>query len=374
LAAALVAQIHAGNQDAGWFALKILIPLVCVSRLTTALLTTRTRLVLFMLTVGVSLGVHGAYTGALFTLRGGGHLTAGPGGAFNDNNAFALGLVRILFFLVFAAQWVRPRIGRAVVSAMVPLCLLTILWSYSRGAFLALAAGALAYAVFQERRVRSIAVVVALGSAAAVAIPADYVSRINTITSYEEESSAASRIHFWQVAFRMAGYRPFGVGLGNFESDYDAYDLSGGQWGHARAVHNSHLQTLAETGFAGFLIFEWLHFYSLVALWRIRGHAVAGAFADGEKNRFFLTITTALFASTVAFLVGGSFLSQALNDLNWLSFAIVAAVQQAAEELLADARAAAPVSPAPLLRFAPEARTLATRQAASTASSPITGV
>jgi putative inorganic carbon (HCO3(-)) transporter len=374
LGTALVAQLHAGNQTVGWEKLKVLIPLVVVCWLTTTLLSSRTRIVRFMAVVGVSLGIHGAYTGAWFAVRGGGHLTAGPGGAFDDNNAFALGVVRIMFFLLFAGQWIRPRFVRPVLYAMLPLCLLTIVWSYSRGAFLALAAGALAFAVFQRRQLRAVAAVVALGAVAYGAIPSDYGERLGTISSYDEEFSAASRLHFWDVAVAMVKQRPLGVGLGNFESEYDTYDSSDGLYGHSRAVHSSHMQALSETGIVGFLIFEGLNGYSLFALWRIRRQAIAGAFGDPEKDRFFLTIGGALFASTAAFLVGGSFLSQALNDLNWLTFAIVGAVQRAAVELLEDAKAETPAATALPLLDASAEDSFAARHAASTAITPISGV
>jgi O-antigen ligase len=255
---------------------------------------------------------------------------------------------------------------------MLPGCLLTIVWSYSRGGFLALAAGLLAYAICQRRQVPAVGAVVLLGVGAAAAIPSDYLDRMNTITRYEQESSAANRIYFWQIAIEMVRDRPLGVGLGNYESEYDRYDSSNGQYGVSRAVHSSHLQTLAETGFIGCLVFEWLNAYSLLALWRIRRQALDGRFGDPEKDQFFLSIASALFASTIAFLVGGSFLGQALNDLNWFTYAIVAAVQRAAIDLrAADAKGVAAEAAG---SRAAVSRSLPARHAARTAIRPISGV
>ena len=45
---------------------------------------------------------------------------------------------------------------------------------------------------------------------------------------------------------------------------------------------------------------------------------------DPAAARFYSTFANGLMASIVAFLVGGAFLAQALNDLNWMTFALVA--------------------------------------------------
>ena len=65
-----------------------------------------------------------------------------------------------------------------------------------------------------------------------------------------------------------------------------------------------------------------------------------------EARRFYSTVANGFIASQTAFLVGGSFLSQAHNDLTWYSFGLVAALdilaRKESEASVAAAGAAAP--------------------------------
>jgi hypothetical protein len=47
-----------------------------------------------------------------------------------------------------------------------------------------------------------------------------------------------------------------------------------------------------------------------------------------EQQHFFFTAANGLMTSMIAFLVGGSFIALALNDLTWLTFALVAALDR----------------------------------------------
>jgi hypothetical protein len=60
---------------------------------------------------------------------------------------------------------------------------------------------------------------------------------------------------------------------------------------------------------------------------------------DPDDARFLLTSANAIVASMAAFLVGGTFVSMALNDLTWLTFALVASLDR-----LSLAMAAQPVA------------------------------
>jgi len=125
----------------------------------------------------------------------------------------------------------------------------------------------------------------------------------------------------------MAVDRPLGVGLGNFEASYDRYDRTGGKFGSRRAVHSSHLEVLAETGFGGAAIYAALFGYALFTGFRIRKRSRRPGLSP-SLSRFYFTTANALILSMVAFLVGGAFISLALNDLTWLTFALVSSLDR----------------------------------------------
>jgi O-antigen ligase len=96
-------------------------------------------------------------------------------------------------------------------------------------------------------------------------------------------------------------------------------------YGRERSVHSSHFQVLAETGFAGIVVWVGLFATALCVALRVRRRASAAGLSAADTH-FLLTASNALIASMCGFLVGGSFVALALNDLTWLTFALIAAL------------------------------------------------
>ena len=139
-----------------------------------------------------------------------------------------------------------------------------------------------------------------------------------------------SRPHFWKVGLQMLSENPLGVGLKQYEAAYDKYDFSYGRYGHNRAVHNSHVQVLAELGYPGEFIWIGLFAFAFYASFRVRRLARA-PHLDPRTSAFLKTTANALIISMAAFVVGGSFLSLAVNDLTWLTFGLVGALDRFAK-------------------------------------------
>lgn len=345
----LLAQTSAVRLDIGWEWIDYLARLILVSLLLVTMVSTRRRFVLTVTVIAASLGYHSAKAGLATLLGGGVRFAEGFAGAFGDNNGYALAVVMILPFLLVTGQnialdlpggrWVR--LGFLV---SVPLSALMVISTFSRGGFVALAASAVVFILLQRRRaaIAVAAAVVLLIAIPLIPVPEGYLDRITTIRTYEsiEEDSALSRLHFWNVAFAMARDKPLGVGLRNFESAYDYYDFLNGRYGRGRSVHSSHFQALAETGYLGFAIWGALF---LIALWtvvRIRTRAQHAALSP-EDRHFLFTMANALAVSMCGFIVGGSFIAGMLNDLTWLTFALVAALDRLSAGMIREAEQAA---------------------------------
>jgi O-antigen ligase len=256
---------------------------------------------------------------------------------FGDNNDFALAISRIIIPLFVVSLLSEARWVRAGYRMAAPLALAGLVATYSRGGFLAVSGSTLAYLMLSRRRLIGVAAVV-LGLAVLQirAVLQTYVERLSTIAADDEErdASAESRLHFWRVAVRMASDHPLGVGLKNYPYEYDRYDDTDGLYGTQRAVHSSHFEVLAETGWVGMAFWLSLNGGALLILYRIRRRALQSAGSD-ENARFYVTMANGLLASHVAFLIGGAFLAQVLNELNWTTFAFVAVLHRlSARELV----------------------------------------
>ena len=345
LASALIAQIDAVNPAVGWQWLDFLARLVLVCLLTVTLTTTRQRFIAVLGVIAGSFGFHGAKAGLGFLVGGGARFHEGLGGSFTDNNAYALAVTSVMPLLFAVAQNVKHRWARLALFAAVPLSAFAVIGLFSRGGLLSLIAGALMFAWLQRRRYIALASVVTAGllGYAFAPIPQSYFERMDTIRTYKEveEYSALGRLHYWRVALDMTADRPLGVGLKNFESAYDRYDFSNGAFGERRATHNSYLQVMAETGIQGLLAYLFTFTWALILLFRIRRRS-RDSTLDDEARRFFFTSSNGLIASVVAFLAGSTFISQAINDLTWLTFALVAALDRISVAELENARARVP--------------------------------
>jgi len=188
-----------------------------------------------------------------------------------------------------------------------------------------------------------------------------YLARMKTVQTYEEvnERSAMSRPHFWRVAVNMAMAQPMGVGLFNYEAAYDKFDFLDGEYGRRRSVHSSHFQVLAETGFFGMIAWTFNFGCALFLAFRIRRRARLALRPEDAKA--LVTGANALLASMVAFLVGGSFIALALNDLTWITFGLIAALDRMSLRAMQPETVAQPASTFPLYAPAPAWSAVGTR-------------
>jgi putative inorganic carbon (HCO3(-)) transporter len=334
----LLAQTSAVNVDLGWMWIDTFGRLVTVSLLLISLITTPQRFYWVLLTVAVSFGIHPAKAGLVSILKGGGSIAEGIGGAFADNNGYAVGMVMIIPLLLAVAQNTRERWMRYGLYAAVPLSAVAVVATNSRGGFVGLAAAMMVWVLMQRRRATSavlVTAVVAIGLAYGP-ISEDYKERLGSIKTYEQEgdASALGRLHFWNTAMLMVQDRPLGVGLRNYEVAYNLYDDSYGAFGRGRAVHSSHFQVLAEVGYPGITAYAMIFSYALYVAWRIRRRSFDKSLSPGA-SRFLFTVSVALMTSIVGFLVGGSFVSLALNDLTWVSFGMLVSLDRLSLKMLA---------------------------------------
>lgn len=336
----LLSQLTAIRPDIGWPWVDFTARLVLTCLLLVTLSSERVKLVGVIAVIGCSLGFHAAKAGLAYAVGGGTRFADGLSGAFIDNNGYALGTVMIMPLLLVTAQnvdllydgpwlkWVRRGL-----YVSLPLCALAVVGTYSRGGFVSLACAVLAYILLQRQRMAALSGLAAIVVLAAVfmPVPEAYVERINTIRTYDEigEDSAMSRPHFWRVGINMGLTHPLGVGIRQYEQAYDNFDFSNGRYGFGRSVHSSHVQVFAELGIIGALVWTSLFAYASFVCLRVRAQSGDPARSPLE-GRFLFTAANALLSSMIAFLAGGAFLTLALNDLTWLTFGMVAALDRIA--------------------------------------------
>jgi probable O-glycosylation ligase (exosortase A-associated) len=179
-----------------------------------------------------------------------------------DGNDFAWGLIVLLpmaLFLLFDKQRLPLRLlgGGALVAV-----LLGVVGTQTRGGSLAIAAAGLYYLVFMAKRKMLGGVLLAMAVVVGLAVaPAEYVGRMESISTYDEDNSARGRLQAWGIALRMAADHPFGVGADNFNSAYGRVYLPRQasnmlSWGQNRwlSPHSIFFRMIGEYGFPGLLL------------------------------------------------------------------------------------------------------------------------
>jgi probable O-glycosylation ligase (exosortase A-associated) len=273
--------------------------------------------------------------GGVYTIsRGGGGMVLGPDGGFiSGNTEIALALTMTLPLMWWSQLQTEKRwLKRLIIVAML-LVVVAVLGSYSRGGLVALAAMGLML-WFKSRGKLFLAIMAAvLIPALAAFMPDAWHAKMGTIQTYEEDTSAMSRIHTWRFVMNLAQARP--VGGGGFRTfQAEAY----AQWApDARSFdpHSIWFQVLGEHGIVGLALFILLW----VLTWRTANRVIKICRGHAEL-RWASELAAMLQVSLVGFWVGGSFLGLAYWDYPYILVAAVVLTNLVASKRVAEGTAA----------------------------------
>jgi probable O-glycosylation ligase (exosortase A-associated) len=308
---------------------------IAVSVIATGLVRDRRRLRWVMLMIVVSIGFLGAKRGLIGLVKGGARYDDGPGGFMSDNNSFALALNMILPFLVGLALSEKKRWARLLAAATAGLCVLCILFTFSRGGLLTLAVvGGLL--VWRSKRRLLVAGLLALSIGGFALFSTskmmeDYVKRASSISNYEEDESARGRLNAWETSWRVfLDYPILGVGPNNLEAVFFRYAPDTTRF---RVTHDAYLQLLSECGLPSLLLFLGV---LGVSLWRMQKLREETTLPPVELQARMIQI------SIVGYMVGAIFLNMAYCELIYSVIALSVSLEVVAEKEAALVAQAAP--------------------------------
>ena len=296
---------HSRFPWAAWIKLSDISKLFLALLPTLLLINTRRKFFFLIATIALSFG--------LVTLKGGywavmtgfqDRVYGPPGSHFSGNNEFAVAMAMNIPLLVLWLREAKHRELRWALMVMVALSYAAVLSSWSRGGLITLGVTTFFLLWSGKRRHLMLPLLVAGGVIAVTALPAKWFERMGTISTYEQDESATSRLEAWRVGLAYAREHPL-TGAG-----FDGWIAVQPDPEHPMDWHSSYVEIVTEHGLLGFTLWSLLIFGSMLALsrlvWlarRVRAPPWAGDYA------------AMLRASLAAYAAGGLFLGLAYWDI-----------------------------------------------------------
>ena len=220
------------------------------------------------------------------------------GSAYADQNAFAMVFVVGSPFFYYLAYLIRKKILRLLTWCVIPFSWHAVFLTASRGGLLGIVSTIFIGSMRSPKKFIGLLLIPFFFFIYQWQGGSIMKQRAETISNYEHESSAQTRLQAWRAASRMiAKYPLFGVGPGSFVWAFpDFSDKT------PRQAHNTFLQIAAEYG-----IIAGINYIILLILMFKTLHRASKKFKD--KDPLIYLISEALFVSLFGFVVCALFIS-----------------------------------------------------------------
>jgi probable O-glycosylation ligase (exosortase A-associated) len=292
-----------------------------------ALVTDSKRLRWWYLVTAASFAVF-ALKGSIFGVFSGGQdKVYGPRNSMiYDNNDFGLAMNMALPMFAAFARTEDSRFLRWAFVAAVPMGIMSVILTYSRGAMLGLVTVLFAMMMKSKRRYLGL-----LGTGIVTAVvffiaPEKWIERMLTLKNVGTDQSALARLHSWTFAYRLFLDHPIlGGGFQTFTAPlYGQYNMLADR---VQGPHSIYFQVLAEHGGPGLVLFLGLIASCFWSCFRLKrtflrqpGSENLAAYADMVQ------------LGLITFLVSGAFLGRAYFDLLYQLVATVVILKMLARE------------------------------------------
>jgi probable O-glycosylation ligase (exosortase A-associated) len=245
-------------------------------------------------------------------------MVLGPAGGFiQGNTTIALALTMAIPMLYFLQSQSRNLAVRWGLWATMGLSAIAVLGTHSRGGLVSIVAMSM-FMWLKSRYKLSLAVVATLLVPVAISVmPERWFTRMETIETYQQDSSAMGRINAWKFAINLVRDRPVtGGGFQTFTPElFQQYAPNPLDFHDA---HSIWFEMLAEQGFVGFGLF--LLFWLLG--WREAGRVTRLARGRPELT-WARDLVNMMQVALIGYFAGGSFLGLAYWDVPYSLVAFV---------------------------------------------------
>jgi putative inorganic carbon (HCO3(-)) transporter len=221
-----------------------------------------------------------------------------------DPNDFALSVnvtIPMCLFLLLESRKVTQRL---MYIALLLFLVFLVVMTQSRGGTIALVCVGIYYWLKSDKKIMT-ASLAAVAAALVISLaPSNYFDRLNTISTYEEDTSAMGRIAAWQAGARMGLTHPLlGVGAGHFPANFTTYTPRSEEF-RWRTAHSIYFLALGELGLPGLGVLLALILSNILANRRLLAQARTAQHTASDTR-----LLACLSVSMAAYAIAGTFLS-----------------------------------------------------------------
>ena len=256
---------------------------------------------------------------------------------FVDNNSglfesstistVAIAIIPVILWLakhgtVFPPDW---RV-RAFAYSLIFACLLIPVGTAARTGVICIAALGILMLRYTKRRVLYLGLVGLAGLAVIPLLPQSFTSRTATISGYQADESASTRLAIWAWTIDYANEHPLGGGFEAYrqnklkiqtvkiETDGTIQTAQATQIEDAvRAYHSSYFEMLGEQGYPGLVLFLLIHGIGI-----FRMEVLRRRYKDSEDEPWLSPLATALQSGHLVYLVGSLFVGIAYQPFVYM--------------------------------------------------------
>ncbi|MCI0720134.1 MAG: putative O-glycosylation ligase, exosortase A system-associated, partial [Acidobacteria bacterium] len=312
--------IYPGRAQPEWLNMA---KIILMALFTATLLTSEKRLRAFFLVVAFSLGFYGV-KGGLFGFRTGGEqMVWGPTPSIiGANNGLGVAFNMCLPIFWYLAKGEQRNWLKRLLQAMFFLTIPAIMFTYSRASALAMGAVILSIILKARRKTLGVVLVVCVTLIIAGYLPEKWINRQQSTLTYEEDSSAMSRLGQWQFCWRLALDRPLtGGGFEYYSMETFAryFPEFLNTYGTSWNSHSVYFGILAAHGFPGLLMF-----LAMIGSCMFSLRSLKKVVAGQQSLSWIENYADMIQVSYVGFLVNGAFVNMESFDLVYHWVGIVA--------------------------------------------------
>lgn len=295
----------------------------------------RFRIHAMVVMIALAISFHGALDGLKFLASGGGH-HAQPLKKFGDNNHLALILLMVLPFLYYAYQVSEKKIVRWGFLAALPLIVLAVVATHSRGALVGMLAVALWIILKSQKKILGVVLVSLCALMVIQLAPQKWSQRMETMQTADQDASLMGRVAAWKVSSAIALANPIlGGGFRAVQSHpvWNQFKDSPGFLGFVEtptlnrsgvAAHSIWFEIVGDQGILGLVLFVVLIVNTFVTrreIWKL-------VKKNGPQNRWAGDLADMVGASMLAYVVSGSLLSAAYFELPYICMMLMEVIKQ----------------------------------------------